>query len=310
VSDLFAKLLVLMFLVSAEQRADGAIKQLLALNSEPLAQLLEQEREEEERLLAAADKYNKALRKDDILENMEDLLEQELIRFQQFHDSRVEASKNILEMETHYDYRVTEILQSQDLHKAELLEKLQEDGDLQKVAVGALLERGDARSWGLLQQVRLVESQLAALTFIEMDKRKLEIDHNLVSLCDSRGHATVKILSERLVREENRSVVPLDRSVGATEAKEGAVAVHSADSGRIQQQLGRFLVEAVPEAVRQVHFASFCRFVFNCVVQVTRGTVRGAEEHRPDARTGPLTQRSHQLSTVFSQDDAMSMQVV
>jgi hypothetical protein len=201
-------------------------------------------------------------------------------------------------------------LQSQDLHKAELLEKLQEDGDLQKVAVGALLERGDARSWGLLQQVRLVESQLAALTFIEMDKRKLEIDHNLVSLCDSCGHTTVKILSERLVREENRSVVPLDRSVGTTEAKEGAVAVHSADSGRIQQQLGRFLVKAVPEAVRQVHFASFCRFVFNCVVQVTRGTVRGAEEHRPDARTGPLTQRSHQLSTVFSQDDAMSMQVV
>jgi hypothetical protein len=104
VSDLFAKLLVLMFLVSAEQRADGAIKQLLALNSEPLAQLLEQEREEEERLLAAADKYNKALRKDDILENMEDLLEQELIRFQQFHDSRVEASKNILEMSVSRDF--------------------------------------------------------------------------------------------------------------------------------------------------------------------------------------------------------------
>jgi E3 ubiquitin-protein ligase LRSAM1 len=78
-------------------------------------------------------------------------------------------------------------LQSQDLHKAELLEKLQEDGDLQKVAVGALLERGDARSWGLLQQVRLVESQLAALTFIEMDKRKLEIDHNLVSLLRLSG---------------------------------------------------------------------------------------------------------------------------
>jgi hypothetical protein len=104
VSDLFAKLPVLMFLVSAEQRADGAIKQLLALNSEPLAQLLEQEREEEERLLAAADKYNKALRKDDILENMEDLLEQELIRFQQFHDSRVEASKNILEMSVSRDF--------------------------------------------------------------------------------------------------------------------------------------------------------------------------------------------------------------
>jgi E3 ubiquitin-protein ligase LRSAM1 len=38
----------------------------------------------------------------------------------------------------------------------------------------------------LLQQVRLVESQLAALTFIEMDKRKLEIDHNLNDLSEKR----------------------------------------------------------------------------------------------------------------------------
>jgi E3 ubiquitin-protein ligase LRSAM1 len=38
----------------------------------------------------------------------------------------------------------------------------------------------------MLQQVRLVESQLAALTFIEMDKRKLEIDHNLNDLSEKR----------------------------------------------------------------------------------------------------------------------------
>mgnify|MGYP005983789001 FL=1 len=189
--------------VSDEQKADWAIKQLLEMNSEPLAQLLEQEKEEEERLLAAANKYNAALRKDDILEDMQVLLEQELLRFQQFHESRLEASKTILEQyettiltlsdsflsfrETDHDYRVSEILQNQDLHKAELLLKLHEDSDLQKAAVGTLLERGDARSWGLLQQVKLVETQLAALTVIEMEKRKLEIDQNLVlflKMCD------------------------------------------------------------------------------------------------------------------------------
>lgn len=75
---------------------------------------------------------------------------------------------------------MSEILQNRDLYKAELLSKVREESDLQKAAVGTLLERGDARSWGLLQQVRLVEAQLAALTTFEMDRRKLSMDENLV----------------------------------------------------------------------------------------------------------------------------------
>lgn len=67
------------------------------------------------------------------------------------------------------------------MEQSELISKLLEDSDLQKVAVGALLERGDARSWSLIQQVRLVESQLAALTSIEMDRKKLEVDEQVVS---------------------------------------------------------------------------------------------------------------------------------
>ncbi|XP_015834275.2 E3 ubiquitin-protein ligase LRSAM1 isoform X2 [Tribolium castaneum] len=172
--------------LEAEQNSDRAIQQLLELNSEPLAQLLQQEKEEEERILAAANKYNSDLRKTDILSDMQVLLEQELTKFQQFHENRMEVSRGILEQEMDYDYRISEILQNQDLHKAELLSKLQEDSELQKVAVGALLERGDARSWGLLQQVKLVESQLAALTHIEMDKKKLEIEENLNDLSEKR----------------------------------------------------------------------------------------------------------------------------
>lgn len=64
--------------------------------------------------------------------------------------------------------------------KEEFIAQLQSDQELQKAAVGTLLERGDARSWGLLQQVRLVEAQLAALTAIEINRRKLELDQHLV----------------------------------------------------------------------------------------------------------------------------------
>lgn len=58
--------------------------------------------------------------------------------------------------------------------------QLQSDENLQRAAVGALLERGDARSWGLIQQVKLVESQLAELTAIEMKRRKLQVIEQLV----------------------------------------------------------------------------------------------------------------------------------
>lgn len=78
------------------------------------------------------------------------------------------------------DNRLGEILQNQDVHRAELMVALQQDADLQKAAVGTLLERGDARSWGLVQQVQLVEAQLSALTLIEMDRRKLEMDYQMV----------------------------------------------------------------------------------------------------------------------------------
>lgn len=65
--------------------------------------------------------------------------------------------------------------------RAEFVAKLRNDEELQKAAVATLLERGDARSWGLLQQVRLVETQLGALTAIEIDRKKLELDQHLVS---------------------------------------------------------------------------------------------------------------------------------
>lgn len=76
---------------------------------------------------------------------------------------------------------LTEVLKNQEEQHAELVSELQKDMELQRIAVGALLERSDAHSWGLIQQVYLVEAQLAKLTAIEMDKRKLELEENVVS---------------------------------------------------------------------------------------------------------------------------------
>ncbi|VEN42043.1 unnamed protein product [Callosobruchus maculatus] len=169
-----------------ENNTHMMVNNLLALDSQPLAQLIEQEQKETEKLLTIVNEYDESLRKDDILKAMQDILEQETARFKQVDEDRMVASKSILEQETELDGKLTDILRNQDEYKAKLVNDLKIDTDLQKAAVATLLERGDARSWGLLQQIKLVESQLARLTTIEIDRKKLQMNQHLNDLCDQR----------------------------------------------------------------------------------------------------------------------------
>ncbi|XP_030753759.1 E3 ubiquitin-protein ligase LRSAM1-like isoform X2 [Sitophilus oryzae] len=190
-------------LQEAENNADEAINKLLALNQEPQIQLLERELEEEQKLIIAVNRHHESLYKDDILAAMQDILSQEAELFKKFDNSRIETSRSILEQELEKDSKLSEILQNQDLQKSNLVAKLLEDSDLQKVAVGTLLERGDARSWGLVQQVRLVESQLLALTNIEIDRKKLKIDEHLNDLSEKRLNLSI-LLVELLDQQKER----------------------------------------------------------------------------------------------------------
>ncbi|KAK4877286.1 hypothetical protein RN001_009792 [Aquatica leii] len=192
-------------LQEVEQNADFAIKQLLALNREPLTQLLEQEKIEEERLIAAANQYNQKLCKEDVLLAMQELLDQETKKFAKYNESRTETTKSILEQEVQSDSHLLDVLQNQGLHKAQLISQLQDDVDLQKAAVGALLEIGDARSWGLVQQVRMVESQLAALTNIELNRRKLKMDDQLTDLSEKRCQLSMMLMDLLEQQAERRT---------------------------------------------------------------------------------------------------------
>ncbi|XP_018574898.1 E3 ubiquitin-protein ligase LRSAM1-like isoform X2 [Anoplophora glabripennis] len=191
-------------LQEAENNADIVINQLLTLNNKPVEELLNQEKQDEERLLAAVNRYNEALRKDDILAAMQDILGQEAKKFKEFHENRIETSVTLLEQEAETDSRLLEVLKNQDEHKAELVNKLKEDNDLQKVAVGTLLERGDARSWSLVQEVKLVEAQLAALTHIEMDRKKLEIDQQMCDLAEKRINLSILLIDLLEQQKERR----------------------------------------------------------------------------------------------------------
>lgn len=83
--------------IAVENNADIIVQQLLTLNNKPVDQLLAQERQDEERLLAAVKRYNETLRKDDILAAMQEILGQEAKKFREFNKNRIEASVTILE---------------------------------------------------------------------------------------------------------------------------------------------------------------------------------------------------------------------
>lgn len=63
---------------------------------EPLSQLIEQEKLEEERLLAEAVKHSCELRRNDVLEAMQTLLHEETNRFKLYDQNREETARSIL----------------------------------------------------------------------------------------------------------------------------------------------------------------------------------------------------------------------
>lgn len=85
------------FCIVVEQNADIAVNKLLKQNKEPLAQLLELEKLEEERIINAATECASQLRKHDILNAMQDLIEQETKSFYELSQIRSETAQNILE---------------------------------------------------------------------------------------------------------------------------------------------------------------------------------------------------------------------
>src|SRR4051812_18287230 len=112
------------------------------------------------------------LRKKDVIAAMSQLLEQELSLIQTYNDERVDQSKVHLENETKTNLLLNDVFQEYDRNRTEIIEKVNQDEDWQKSAVAALIAKNDARSWGLMEQIKIVESQIAAMTNLEIDKKK------------------------------------------------------------------------------------------------------------------------------------------
>ncbi|XP_043784405.1 E3 ubiquitin-protein ligase LRSAM1-like isoform X2 [Apis laboriosa] len=200
---------LLSYIYNAEKEADKVIKEFLRNSEEERqtqAELLEQEKQEEIQLLSSCHTEQFMFRTKDTLLSMEKLLEEELHRTKKLEEHskyRDYTAQSLLTLEVRNNDHLAQIMQDQEKNRKNLIDTLRQDEVLQKAAVATLLERSDARYWSIMQQVNLVQSQLAALTNIELERRKLEINQQLNEIAQKRV-ALSAILMNLLEQQKNR----------------------------------------------------------------------------------------------------------
>ncbi|XP_078042568.1 E3 ubiquitin-protein ligase LRSAM1 isoform X2 [Augochlora pura] len=192
---------LLSYIYNAEKEADNVIKEFLSTSEaerQTQAELLEREKHEEMQILSSCHSEQFLFRTKDTLLSMEKLLEEELHRTRQLEEHskyRDYAAQSLLTLEVRNNDHLAQIVQNQEKNRQNLIDTLRQDEVLQKAAVAALLERSDARCWSIVQQVNLVQSQLAALTNIELERRKLEINQQLNEIAEKRVALSVILVS-------------------------------------------------------------------------------------------------------------------
>src|SRR5690349_2015940 len=125
---------------------------------------------------------------------MSQLLEEELCLIQNYQDERVDQSKVLLESENKTNLLLNDVFQEFDKNRSEIIDKVNQDEQWQKSAVAALIAKNDARSWGLMEQIKIVEQQIASMTNLEIDKRKANQEETLNDVADKRINLTFVLL--------------------------------------------------------------------------------------------------------------------
>ncbi|XP_020299049.1 E3 ubiquitin-protein ligase LRSAM1-like isoform X2 [Pseudomyrmex gracilis] len=200
---------LLSYIYNAEKEADNVIKEFLRNSEEERqsqAELVKREKQEEMRLLSSCHSEQFLLRTKDTLLAMEKLLEEEMCKARKLEEHtkyRYYAAQSLLTLEVRNNDHLAQVVHDQEKNRQDLVDRLRQDEVLQKAAVAALLERSDARSWSIIHQVNLVQLQLAALTNIELERRKLEINQQLNEIADRRVTLTA-ILIDLLEQQKTR----------------------------------------------------------------------------------------------------------
>lgn len=196
-------------ILTAEENSSLVVEKLLALKIEPDATLLEQEQQEQEYILEQLRIQHSDLRKQEVLSAMTDILAGEQRSIETYQQQRDATAREILQRETESNEILNNVYWHNDKDRTSAVVKIMQDEDLQKTAVCSLIAKNDSRTWALMEQVRIVESQLASMTHIEIERRKLSVDERLTELSERRMNLTY-VLLDLMDQQEQRKKQLLD----------------------------------------------------------------------------------------------------
>lgn len=175
------------------------VDKLITLKSGPDSALLELEQEEQKQLLEKLRINYSDLRRRDILAAMSELLEYETKQIGIHNEKRDSTSRTLLEHEVNSNHLLYDLFKANDKDRMAIVTKITQNEELQKTAFARLIAKNDARTWGLVEQVRIVETQLAAMTNCEIERKKLQLDDQIVCSITSPKARVVDIFNVKSV---------------------------------------------------------------------------------------------------------------
>lgn len=176
------------------------------LKPEILQQQLAHEQSEHDRLLEIVRQNYDNVKKSEVLRAMETLIEEDYsIQHSKKHyeDSLSHMKQGMLMQDLEGNDKLEELLRAKDQSRTALVGQLLEDQDVQKALVASLMERTDARSWSLNEEISLISTHLARLSAIEQEKKKLQISYNNNELLHQRVQM-VNLLDDLLDQQSKR----------------------------------------------------------------------------------------------------------
>lgn len=120
-----------------------------------------------------------------------------------YNEEKSKSSKIHLENESKNILLLADVFQEFDKNRSQLVERINQDEDFQKSAVATLISKNDARSWGLVEQIKIVETQIAAMTNYEIDKKKMNQEEIFNDVAVKRANLTM-VLLDLMDQQEKR----------------------------------------------------------------------------------------------------------
>lgn len=160
---------------------------------------------EEEKLLETFSLKHSDLRKQEILKLISQSIVDEEEKIKNYHSCRNENARQILETDDLMASKLNIVYSNYQNNKSKAILQICEDEELQKRAVSELIAINDSRSWGLMEQLRIVEAKLAEMTAMELNRKQKLSDAQINDFADKRMQLTgilMSLLDQQQLRKQ------------------------------------------------------------------------------------------------------------